>query len=304
MVVRTELSGISGGTELLAFHGEVDPNLPLDDTIGSLGGTFRFPFRYGYSCAGIVERSNDDRVAEGSRVFAFHPHQDVFVAPAEDVVVLTGEAPRIAVLLPLVETALQVALDAGPRFGQVVVVTGLGTVGVLTGALLARAGATVIGSEPSAWRRNAAKVFGVDAVAPVELRRAVAEATSGRGVPLVVEASGRPEALGGALSLLAHEGEALVCSWYGTKPVPLPLGGAFHRRRLAIRSTQVSTIPAAQRTQWDRRSRLERARGLLRELPMETLATHEFPFERAADAFAALDAGEEGLLHAALRYRS
>ena len=37
---------------------------------------------------------------------------------------------------------------------------------------------------------------------------------------------------------------------------------------------------------------------------METLATHEFPFERAADAFAALDAGEEGLLHAALRYRS
>ena len=78
----------------------------------------------------------------------------------------------------------------------------------------------------------------------------------------------------------------------------------FHRRRLAIRSTQVSSIPAAQRSRWSRERRRTAALSLFRELPLEVLATHEFPFESAADAYGALDRGEEGLLHAALRYPS
>jgi hypothetical protein len=94
-----------------------------------------------------------------------------------------------------------------------------------------------------------------------------------------------------------------VCSWYGTKPVPLELGAEFHRRRLSIRSTQVSSIPAALRATWTRERRLNHARELLSELPLETLATHEFAFERAAEAYEAIDRGEEGLVHAALRYR-
>ena len=44
------------------------------------------------------------------------------------------------------------------------------------------------------------------------------------------------------------------------------------------------------------------ARALLDELPLGALATHEFPFERAADAYAAIDRGEPGLIHATLRY--
>jgi 2-desacetyl-2-hydroxyethyl bacteriochlorophyllide A dehydrogenase len=303
VLVRTEVSGISGGTELLAYRGEVDPDLPLDDTLGSLGGTFRFPFRYGYSAVGIVEVSRADGIAEGARVFAFHPHQEALVVDAADVVVLPGEDPRIATMLPLVETALQVTLDAGPRFGEPVVVTGLGAVGILCGALLARAGARVIGSDPLAWRRDAAKTFGIDALEPTELPSVVDEASSGRGVPLVVEASSRPEVLNDTLPLLAAEGTALVASWYGTKPVRLALGAEFHRRRLVIRSTQVSSIPVSQQASWDRHTRLRRARELLSELPLAVLATHEFPFDRAADAYAALDRGDEGLIHAALRYR-
>ena len=303
VLVRTEFSGISGGTELLAYRGEIDPDAPLDDTLGALGGTFRFPFRYGYSSVGIVEESTADGIAEGARVFAFHPHQEMLVAAATDVMALSGEDPRTAAMLPLVETALQVTLDAGSVFGQVVVVTGLGPVGILSGALLARAGARVIGSDPLAWRRDAAKAFGIEAVSPDRLGDAATEATSSVGVPTLVEASGRPAVLNEALPILAHEGTALVCSWYGTKPVPLALGAEFHRRRLTIRSTQVSSIPAHLRTTWDRRTRLGRARELLSELPLATMATHEFAFDRAADAYAALDRGQEGLVHAALRYR-
>ena len=57
VLVRTLWSGISAGTEMLAYRGEIDPALPLDETIGTLGGSFAFPFRYGYSCVGRIERS-------------------------------------------------------------------------------------------------------------------------------------------------------------------------------------------------------------------------------------------------------
>jgi threonine dehydrogenase-like Zn-dependent dehydrogenase len=141
-------------------------------------------------------------------------------------------------------------------------------------------------------------------VPPGELAGAVADRTGGRGADLLVEASGNPEALGPSLELLAHEGLALVCSWYGTRPVSLPLGADFHRRRLEVRSTQVSTLAAAQTARWDRRRRAELAWRLTRELPLRALTTREFPFERAADAYARLDAREGDLVHAVLRYRS
>ena len=78
LLVKAEFSGISGGTEMLAYRGEIDPALPLDETLDALGGTFTYPFAYGYSAVGTVERSRG-RVPEGTRVFAFHAHQDRFV---------------------------------------------------------------------------------------------------------------------------------------------------------------------------------------------------------------------------------
>jgi 2-desacetyl-2-hydroxyethyl bacteriochlorophyllide A dehydrogenase len=301
-LVVTEWSGISSGTELLAYRGEVDPDLPLDETLGALGGTFAYPFRYGYSTVGRVARPAGP-LREGQLVFAFHPHQDRFVADAGELTPVDGMEPRAATLYPLVETALQVCHDAAPRLGEAVVVVGMGAVGILAAALLARAGADVLASEPEPARRAAAGAFGVRAVAPDEVADAVAAATGGRGADLVVEASGNPQALASALGLLGHEGTALVCSWYGTRPVPLPLGADFHRRRLVIRSTQVSTLPAALTARWDRGRRAALAWRLARELPLAALATHEFPFERAAEAYASVDAKQGGLIHATLRYQ-
>jgi threonine dehydrogenase-like Zn-dependent dehydrogenase len=109
--------------------------------------------------------------------------------------------------------------------------------------------------------------------------------------------------LANALRLLAHEGTALVVSWYGTTNVSLPLGAEFHRRRLTIRSTQVSSIPARLRGRWSSERRRQAVRDLLAELPLHALATHTVPFERAPDAFAALDRRQEGLIHTALGYQ-
>jgi 2-desacetyl-2-hydroxyethyl bacteriochlorophyllide A dehydrogenase len=301
LLVATEWSGISSGTELLAYRGEVDPGLPLDETLGALAGTFAYPFRYGYSAVGRVVRPAGP-FREGQRVFAFHPHQDRFVADADGAVAVDDLDPRAATLYPLVETAVQVSLDAAPRLGETAVVVGLGAVGILVAALLGRTGAVVLGSEPEPARRAAAEAFGVRAVGPDEVGEAVAAQTGGRGADLVVESSGSPRARAASLGLLAHEGTALVCSWYGTKPVPLPLGADFHRRRLALRSTQVSTLPAALTARWDRRRRAELAWRLTRELPLAALATHGFAFEQAAEAYACADRKDDGLIHAALRY--
>jgi 2-desacetyl-2-hydroxyethyl bacteriochlorophyllide A dehydrogenase len=300
--VRTRWSGISGGTELLAYRGELDPTWTRDETIRSLGDRFEYPFAYGYSCVGEIVSSRSGDLSDGSTVFAFHPHQDLFNAAASDVVPIEGQDPRVATLFPLVETALQVSLDAGARLRELVVVLGLGPVGILTAALLQRGGADVIATDQRRDRVEAATLFGIQALGASDIGSVVMEASDGGGVPLVIDATGHPSALRQALRLLCHEGEVLVAGWYGTKDVSLPLGAEFHRRRLAIRSTQVSTIPARLADRWDIPRRRRAATALMDELPLKLLATHEMPFEAADRAYAALDRGEPGLMHVELRY--
>src|SRR2546421_314104 len=116
--------------------------------------------------AGCARGCSWGRAAEGERVFAFHPHQDAFVVGEGDALALGSADPRTATLLPLVETALQVTLDAGPRLGETVAVIGLGAVGILAGALLERAGAEVIGSGPDPMRPQAAGLLGLRSVEP------------------------------------------------------------------------------------------------------------------------------------------
>jgi threonine dehydrogenase-like Zn-dependent dehydrogenase len=287
VVVTTLFSGISGGTERLVYRGEVAEGVALDDTIGALGGSFRYPFPYGYACVGEAGDS-------GRRVFAFQPHQDVFAARASDLIPLPEIDPAPATLFPLVETALQVTLEAEAGYRDRVIVLGAGVLGLLTALLLQRSGRRPLCAEPLPWRRELAGRLGVTAVPPGDL--------AGQQVPLVVDASGNPDAPGAALSTLAHEGTLLVASWFGTKPVTLPLGGAFHRRRLTIRSTQVSTIPARLSARWTLSRRRSAAAELLPELPLTELCTHVFPFDQAADAFRAVDESPPGLMHAVLDY--
>jgi threonine dehydrogenase-like Zn-dependent dehydrogenase len=287
VIVRTVCSGISTGTERLIFRGDVPEDVALDDTIKALAGTFRYPFPYGYACVGRIE-------GQDGLLFAFHPHQDIFTAAVSDLIALPAVSPAAATLFPLVETALQVTLDADASYADRVVVLGAGTVGLLTALLLKRSGQRPLCAEPQAWRRDLADSLGVTAVAPEELEK--------EEVPLVIDASGNAEAPARALDILGHEGTLLIVSWFGSKPVPLPLGGAFHRRRLTIRSTQVSTIPARMSATWTIARRRAEAAALLPGLPLDELCTHVFPFAAVADAFRAVDEGAPGLMHAVLEY--
>jgi threonine dehydrogenase-like Zn-dependent dehydrogenase len=189
---------------------------------------------------------------------------------------------------------MQVTLDAGAGYRDRVIVLGAGVLGLLTGLLLQRSGWRPLIAEPQEWRRALASSLGVLTAAPAELVN--------EEVPLVIDASGNPDAPAMALNMLAHEGTLLVASWFGTKPVVLPLGGAFHRRRLTIRSTQVSTVPAQLSATWTRSRRRRETVEMMPGLPLAQLCTHVFDFGHAAEAFRAVDKGEPGLMHAVLNY--
>jgi threonine dehydrogenase-like Zn-dependent dehydrogenase len=286
---------------MLAYRGQLDPDMPLDETIGALGGTFRYPFRYGYSAVGFVEQSRGS-LPEGTQVFAFHPHQDRFSIDTQELVPLDGVASREASLFPLVETAFQITLDTGLRPEQRTMVIGLGPVGALTSVLLARLGVEVLGVDPLSWRRSAVAGLDIPGLSALDPEAVDVSSPHWEPVPVVVEASGNPDAIGLGLTSLAHEGTLLVASWFGNRKVSLPLGEDFHRRRLTIASTQVSTIPERLAPQWDKDKRRQAVVELMRDLPLSVFATHTFPFENAEDAYDAIDRRQEGLIHAALEY--
>jgi hypothetical protein len=67
-------------------------------------------------------------------------------------------------------------------------------------------------------------------------------------------------------------------SWYGDRIAPLPLGGAFHSRRLKIVSSQVGSPPAFRRARWNNSRRLEATLRLLADDRFDALLGEEIPF--------------------------
>lgn len=297
--VETVASAISHGTEMLVFRGQIPAGVELD--LPTLRGSFSFPIKYGYASVGqVVAVGSAVRGLEpGQMVFVHHPHQTTYVVPAASAICLPdGLDPRSGVFLANVETAVNVVLDAAPRFGERVVVFGQGVVGLLITQVLLRSGVSEITVvDPIARRRELALQFGADAALDLD------ELTSGADFDLAIEASGSPTALDAAIRNVAFGATVVVCSWYGTKPVPLTLGGAFHRGRLRIVSSQVSTIDAALQPRWTRQRRLDVARDLLPRLELAPMISHQIRFEQAAEAYRLVDEQADETVQVVLTYR-
>ena len=289
---------ISAGTELLIYRGQQPTGLAADDSIASLEGGLDYPLRYGYSAVGRVVHGPD----AGRRVFTFHPHQDRAIVAASHCLPLPESlSDEDATLLPLVETAIALVHDASPRYGEVALVVGLGVVGLLATRLLLDSGVdAVIAVEPRPERRALAEQLGCRAVHPEDSRSAVEAATAGRGVDLAIEASGAPAGLQTGIDSLAFGGALVVASWYGTQPTAIDLGAAFHRKRLQIRSSQVSTIDPALSGRWDKARLLSVAQRAAERLEPRQYVTHRFRLDDAPEAYRLLDRGEEDVLQVLL----
>ncbi|HEY6957797.1 MAG TPA: zinc-binding dehydrogenase [Candidatus Limnocylindria bacterium] len=302
--VHAIASGVSHGTEMLVYRGQVPEDLALD--LPTLAGSYSFPIKFGYASVGRVVAVGDavTRVVPGQLVFVHHPHQDEYVVPEAALVALDGvRDAEQGIFLANTETAVNVVLDAHPHLGDVVAVHGQGVVGLLVTQLLRRSGARVVAVDPIPLRRDLAMRCGADvSVAPDGAADAIRERTGGRGADLAIEVSGSGAALQQAIDSVAFQGTVVVASWYGTKPVTLRLGAGFHRARVRLASSQVGTIDPALAPRWDRDRRLALARELLGELVLAPLVTHRIPFARAADAYALVDAHADETVQVLLTY--
>jgi len=260
--IRALHSGISRGTESLVLAGRV----PLSEFERMrppfMGGSFPFPVKYGYATVGRVEDGPPGLI--GRNAFVLHPHQTLFNVPAGAVVMLPdGVPPARAVLAANMETALNGVWDAKPDGASRIAIVGAGVVGALVAYLCGQqAGANVTLVDINPARAELARSLGVkfarpDA-APVDC-------------DLVIHASGTAEGLATALALAGFEATVLEMSWYGDAQVPVPLGGAFHSRRLKLISSQVGHVAPSHREGWTHHRRLADALALLADSRLDAL---------------------------------
>jgi 2-desacetyl-2-hydroxyethyl bacteriochlorophyllide A dehydrogenase len=304
--VRALTSGLSAGSELLVYRGDAPRDLQPD--LPTIGGDFGFPVKFGYANVGRVVEAGPgvERPAVDELVFVHHPHQTEYVVPADAPISLPRDlSPEVGVLTANLETAVTVTLDAHPRLGEAVLVTGQGVVGLLITMLLRRIGVRpIVTVDAHPRRREASLTAGADHSLAVDsdLIARILEITGGRGADVAVEVSGSPAALQTCIDGVAFAGTVVVASWYGTRDATLALGGAFHRRRLRVVSSQVSTLDPAVIPRWDRARRTGLVTDLLQELPLSQLVTHRFPFRQAAAAYELLDRAPEECLQVVLDY--
>ncbi|MBW4022235.1 MAG: zinc-binding alcohol dehydrogenase [Proteobacteria bacterium] len=291
VVVRTLQSGISRGTEALVYAGRVPPGEWGRMRAPFQAGEFQFPVKYGYAAVGIVEEGPDERL--GERVFCLHPHQSRFIVPEAAAIPVPADVPTPrAVLAAQIETALNATWDASPRIGDRIAVVGGGTIGCLTGWLCARipgTEVTLIDLDPS--REDVAVALGV-CFAHGD--------TASRDCDLVFHASGSGEGLALALSLAGFEAEIIELSWYGDRPVTLPLGGAFHSQRLSLRASQVGAVAPARRSRWSHARRLALALSLAADPRLDKLVEAATPFDALPQALPEILGKSGALFHRVL----
>ncbi len=293
VVVRALYSGISRGTEALVFRGRVPPSEHERMRAPFQSGVFPAPIKYGYASVGVVERGPGD--LPGRHVFSLYPHQTRYVVPASAVHPIPAAVPPPrAVLAANLETAINGLWDANPRIGDRVVVIGAGTVGSLVAWLAGRIhGCDVELVDVNPGRALVARALGVRFSEP--------EAVAG-GADVVVHASGSAAGLGLALRIAAFEATIVELSWYGDQAVSLPLGQAFHARRLTIKSSQVGSVASSQRARWDFRRRMAFALASLADPALDVLITGESAFESLPKVMAELSDGTLDALCHRVRY--
>jgi threonine dehydrogenase-like Zn-dependent dehydrogenase len=250
-------------------------------------GDFPGPVKYGYLNVGVVESGPAELT--GRTVFCLYPHQTQYVVAASAVLPVPDGVPaRRAVLAGTVETAVNAIWDAAPMPGDRVGVVGAGMVGAGVARLLAGiVGVQVTVVDPNADRAALAAAMGTAFAHPSD---------APRDLDLVIHTSGTSDGLQGSLDLLAADGTVVDLSWYGDQPVTLSLGGAFHDRRLAIRSSQVGAVAPARRNRRTTRDRLALALELLRDPAFDHLLSGSSAFADLPDTMARV-VGSDELCH-------
>jgi 2-desacetyl-2-hydroxyethyl bacteriochlorophyllide A dehydrogenase len=314
VLVKTRVSAVSAGTELLVYCGRFPASMPVDATIPTLARPFGYPLAYGYASVGQVIEVGRAAKKEllNQPVFCFHPHESHYTIHQDHLIPLPGDIEPIdAAFLAAMETAVNFLMDGRPVIGERVAVFGLGVVGLLTTALLAQLPLDDLAVlDPCALRRRSAE----DAGSRITLDPEAADALDGlkrrfksdngeAGADLIYELSGNPAALNQAIGIAGTGARIVIGSWYGNKKAELDLGGSFHRNRIKLISSQVSTIAPRLTARWSKTRRLTVALDMIRQVNPGRFVTHRFDVHQAAEAYELLDKRPHETIQVLLTYK-
>lgn len=313
MLVENICSGISAGTEMLVYRGQIPEDLALDANLSSLQAKPTYPLQYGYACVGRVREIGEgvDSQWRNKLVFAFQPHASHFIATPDDVVVVPDNMEaEDAVFLANMETAVTLVHDGDPKLGEKVVVLGQGIVGLLLSGVLAHfpleklyAVDAISGRRDMARELGATQTFDSNYAADrAELIELLNKDEGAGGADLVYEVSGVPEALDLAVATSGFASRIIIGSWYGNKSAPVALGGHAHRNRLRISTSQVSTITPELSARWNKQRRFDVAWDMIRRAHPRRLITHRVSLDDAGEFYQLLASDPQDVLQAIIVY--
>ncbi|MGB8355730.1 MAG: zinc-binding alcohol dehydrogenase [Chthoniobacteraceae bacterium] len=287
ILVKTEYSGVSQGTEIWAYQG-MRPEI-------------KFPTVPGYQTIGRV-------LETGSKVANFTPGQRVMVTASrlpssfpetwmgahsshvvakEATPVPEGCDPVGAAVSALAAVSLRgiCMLDIG--FGDVVVVTGQGLIGQSSAQLAGLRGGIVIATDIMPSRLALSKKNGTAIVVNVKEQNLgdVVRELRPKGVDAVIETTGRSDQFAPCVDLLRWEGQLLLQGWYA-KPVTFDFH-ATHLKKPRVAITCGFDLKDASTCM---------ELSLYGKLKLRELVSHLVPFEQAPEIYPRLAAGDPEFL--------
>jgi len=322
VLVETVCSAISAGTEMLVYRGQFPR---IEDTHDNLSSDLNYPLAYGYACAGVIKETGKlvDKKLRDKFVFGFQPHTTHFIAQPASLLIAPGSiSAEACCFLPNMETAVNLIQDAAPLLGERILVIGQGIVGLLVVSLLNEFPLeSLVTSDCYAIRRKASLDVGVNHSFDPEStnERGKNNTTNPSGIinitskrqfayaqhfDLTFELSGSPTALNDAIEMTAFNGRIVIGSWYGEKQAPIDLGGTFHRSRIKLISSQVSTIAPELRGRWDKARRFQVAWEALKRIQPEKWITHRFSIDEVAKAYELLDKNPQETIQVVFNYQT
>jgi len=311
VLVETICSSISAGTEMLVYRGQF-PN--ISDSHDQLSSDLKYPLAYGYACVGIIRETGAhvDKSLLDKLVFGFQPHTSTFICdPSSLIFAPASLSAEACSFLPNMETAVNLIQDAAPILGERVLVLGQGVVGLSVASLLKEFPLEIlVTADRYELRRKASREIGVNEsfdpniVVEKNIDSALTKHQSGytQSFDLTFELSGSPSALNDAIALTTFSGRIVIGSWYGEKKASIELGGTFHRSRIQLISSQVSTIAPALSGRWDKARRFGVAWEALKRIQPQKWISHRFPIEEANKAYELLDKNPQETIQVIFEY--
>jgi L-gulonate 5-dehydrogenase len=294
VVIRPEAVGICG-SDLHIFLGELGP---------------LFPRVQGHELSGVVEAVGPEcqGIHEGGRVAVWpvmacgrcYPctigresacaslrlvgvHADGGLQarvrlPAAQVFPVGDQDPAVAALIEPISIGVRTVSRGRVSAGERVVVLGAGPIGQSVSLVARERGASVLLVDRLAGRLEHSGAMGVDTLVSdgsVDVVAHAREWSGGEGPPVVIDATGSPQALRDAVEMVAFAGRVVVAG-ISDKEVPLPMGSFVFKELDVVGTSCCSADEFAEAVRIVARNRA----------PVERLITHEFPLERAPEAIA------------------